>query len=247
MSARRLVLFLLLTAAIAAAQSAKPKKKKWPKWKSGVREGTVLIDGKQEAFTALVPRGFTQKKAWPAVLLAHGNGGAAANFLRGVKSMAGKKPPLLISLERCDNKQDAVGYAPKYLERLKEVFHLDENNVYALGFSGGGFRLWDDSVCNADALTRFAGVVLVGCGKQSYNPPEKPAKAPAILFVGDPKDSNYGRSSPAAADGLKQLGYEVLLFEHSSGHTLPRKEMKAVFEWIRKRIKENKKKARKKG
>ena len=247
MSVRGLVLTLLLAAALAAAQSTKPKKKKWPKWKSGVRDGTVLIDGKQEAFTALVPRGFTQKKAWPAVLLAHGNGGAAANFLRGVKSMAGKKPPLLISLERCDNKQDAVGYAPKYLEQLKEVFHLDENNVYALGFSGGGFRLWDDIVCNAEALPRFAGVVLVGCGKQSYNPPEKPEKAPAILFVGDPKDANYGRSQPAAADGLKQLGYEVLIYEHSSGHTLPRKEMKAVFEWIQKRIKENKKKARKKG
>ena len=39
----------------------------------------------------------------------------AESFLRVVKSMAGKKPPLLISLERCDNNQDAVGYVPKYV------------------------------------------------------------------------------------------------------------------------------------
>jgi len=216
----------------------------FPKWKKGEQAGTVEIDGQSEAFVALIPRNYSRKKPQAVVLLLHGNGGTAKSFLKYIKPMAGKRPPLLISLERCDNKQDAVGYVSKYLERLREQFPLDEHNVYALGFSGGGFRLWDDLVCQAAALPMYRGVVLVGCGRQSFDPPEKPDRAPTIIFVGDPRDSNYGKSRPAAADGLKKLGYEVLVHEHSGGHTCPRKEIKAVFDWIAKEIKASRKKKR---
>ena len=123
-----------------AKKKDEEKKPKLPAWRSGEQMGTVEIDGKEESFTALVPKGYTPKKTWPVVLLAHGNGGKAAGFLKVVETMAGKRPPLLVSLERCDNQQDAVGYVPKYLEALKTQFSLDEDNVYALGFSGGGFR-----------------------------------------------------------------------------------------------------------
>jgi predicted esterase len=238
----RSILLLLLAAGFALAA---PEKKKYPRWKKGEREGSVTIDGKEEAFVALIPSGFSTKKPNAVVLLLHGNGGKAKSFLKWIKPMAGKRPPLLISLERCDNNQDAVGYVTKYLDQLGEQFYLDENNVYALGFSGGGFRLWDDIVCQEDVLPRFRGVVLVGCGKQSYSPPEKPEEgAPTIVFVGDPKDGNYGKSRPAAADDLKAKGYEVIVHEHNGGHTVPRKETKAVFDWIAKTIKASKKKKR---
>jgi predicted esterase len=235
---KRLVLLLVLASAPVLVAEDRPK---FPRWKRGVQSGTVTIDGKPEAFTALVPGNYTSRKAWPVVLLAHGNGGKAESFLRRIKPMAGKRPPLLVSLERCDNNQNAIGYVPRYLEQLKKQFHLDEENVYALGFSGGGFRLWDDIVCKKDAMTRFRGVILVGCGKQSFDPPEKPEKAPTIVFVGDPKDPNYGRSRPAAAEGLRKLGYEVQVHEHHAGHSLPSKELKAVFEWIAKEIRASKK------
>jgi predicted esterase len=237
---RAALLGLLLLAA-----PDKLKLPKLPKWKSGEREGKVTIDGKEEAFVALVPRGYSPKrKPTPVVLLAHGNGGKAANFLKMIKPLAGKRPPLLVSLERCDNNQDAIGYAPKYLEALKTQFKLDPDNVYVLGFSGGGFRLWDDIVCKEDVLPRFRAVVLVGCGKQSFDPPDKPEKAPTIVFVGDPKDPNYGKSRPAAAEDLKKKGYEVIVREHNGGHSVPRKETKEVFEWIAKTIKDSKKKKR---
>jgi len=238
----RIGIALLVTALVAAPAGAQKNKAGFPKWKSGEREGTVTIDGQEESFVALVPRRFTQKKPWPVVLLAHGNGGKAATFLQHVKPMAGKRPPLLISLERCDNKQNAVGYVPKYLVELEKQFNLDERNVFALGFSGGGFRLWDDIVCKEKILPQFRGVVLVGCGKQSFDPPQAPENAPTIVFVGDPHDQNYGKSHPAAADGLKKRGFEVIVHEHNAGHSMPPKEMKAVFKWIAKEIKAAKKK-----
>ncbi|MCZ6788195.1 MAG: hypothetical protein O7E54_13625 [Planctomycetota bacterium] len=239
----RIVLMVLLSCAALLAQD---KKRKYPKWKSGVQSGTVVIDDKEEAFVALVPRNYSRWKPTPVVLLAHGNGGKALNFVRAIKPMAGKKPPLLVSLERCDNNQDAAGYAPKYLEALKEKFNIDEEQVYALGFSGGGFRLWDDIVCKEDVLPQFRGVILVGCGRQSFDPPKKPERGPTIVFVGDPRDGNYGKSRPAAADDLKAKGYEVIVHEHSGGHTMPAKQIKAVFEWIGKQIKADKKKKKKK-
>ena len=63
-----------------------------------------------------------------------------------------------------------------------------------------------------------------------------------MIFLGDPKDSNYGRSRHAAADGLCEKGYEVIVHEHDGGHTVPRKETKAVFEWITRTIKSSRKK-----
>jgi predicted esterase len=240
LSAAAAVLLALLLAPAGAAKE--PKKPSLPKWKKGEQVGAVTIDGKPESFTALVPRGYKTKKKWPAVLLLHGNGGKAASLLRTIKTFAGKRPPLLISLERCDNNQDAVGYAPKYLDALKTQFSLDEDNVYALGFSGGGFRLWDDVVCKADQLPRFRGVVLAGSAKQSFDPPDKPERAPTIVLVGDPKDPNFTKSGPAAVEALTAKGYEVVVKEHASGHSLPPKEMKEVFAWIEATIKASKKK-----
>src|SRR5436190_22729847 len=91
-----------------------------PSWKKGVQEGVVKIDGQDEKFVALVPSGYSPKKPCAAVLLLHGNGGKAADFLRSLKPFAGKSPPLLLSLERCDNTQKAEGYAPKYLVELRK-------------------------------------------------------------------------------------------------------------------------------
>ena len=244
---RRLAFRLVIAAALAGlstAAMADAKPKKLPRGKKGVQEGTVEIQGKPEGFVALVPRGYSPKKAWPVVLLAHGNGGKAKSFLQAIKPSAGKKPPLLISLERCDNNQDAVGYVPKYLEQLKKVFSIDEENVYALGFSGGGFRLWDDIVCKAEELPRYRGVILVGSAKQSFDPPKKPEKAPTVILVGDPKDPNFGKHRVEGEKVLKAKGYEVIVHEHASGHSLPKKELGKVFDWIAEQIKASRKKSR---
>lgn len=236
-SAAFLLLGLLLVPLAAAKDDG--EKPKLPRWRSGEQTGTVEIDGKEEGFAALVPRGYSPKKEWPIVLLAHGNGGKAIDFLRLVKTMAGKQPPLLVSLERCDNNQDAVGYAPKYLEALRSQFSIDDDNVYALGFSGGGFRLWDDVICKADVVSKFRGVVLVGSAKQSFDPPDKPEKAPTVFLIGDPKDPNFKEHGPAAKKVLEEKGYEVVVKEHSSGHSVPKSEVEEVFEWIAKTIREN--------
>jgi len=222
----------LVVAAAPAVLLAADDEASLPKWKKGEQEGVVTIDGKEEAFVALVPKGYSPKKEWPVVLLLHGNGGRAAGFLQTVKPSLGKKPPLLVSLERCDNNQDAVGYAPKYLEELRKQFSIDSANVFALGFSGGGFRLWDDVVCKAEELPKFRGVILFGSAKQSFEPPDKPEKAPTVILVGDPKDSNFTEHGPAAEQALTDRGYEVIVLEHRAGHSVPHAETEEVFEWI---------------
>ncbi len=239
-----LLALALFAFAVPPATAKDGAEAKLPRWKKGVQEGEVEIAGKKEAFVALVPRGYTTRKAWPVVLLAHGNGGTARNFLMSIKAAAGKRPPLLVSLERCDNHQDAVGYVPLYLEELKKQFSIDENNVYALGFSGGGFRLWDDIVCQAKELPKFRGVILVGSAKQSFDPPDKPERAPTVILVGDPNDPNFGEHRVEAEKLLKEKGYEVLVHEHSGGHSLPRKELESVFSWIEQTIKDVQKKAK---
>jgi predicted esterase len=233
MRAPPLLLGLVGVAATAAGSSLRAEDAPaLPKWKSGEQEGVVQIDGADEKFVALVPSGYSPKKPVAAVLLLHGNGGRAADFLRALKPYAGKSPPLLVSLERCDNNQKAEGYGPKYLEALRKQFALADGKLFCLGFSGGGFRLWDDVVCKAEAAAKFRGVVLVGSAKQSFEPADKPAAAPTVILVGDPKDSNFTTSAPAAEKGLIEKGYEVFVLEHNAGHSTPAAEMKDVFAWI---------------
>lgn len=233
-----LLLLVLGLVALVAPLGAEPPKPgapaapALPAWKKGVQEGTVEIDGKPEAFVALVPNGYSPKKPCPAVLLLHGNGGTAANFLQNVKASAGKAPPLLIALERCDNGQKAIGYAPKYLEGLRKQFALQDGKLFVLGFSGGGFRLWDDVVCKAEEAAKFRGVILVGSARQSFDPPDKPTPAPTVILVGDPKDTNFTATGPAAEKALTRRGYEVIVLEHSAGHSMSPPEIKDVFTWI---------------
>ena len=203
-----------------------------PKWKAGEQEGVVKIDGRDEKFAALVPSGYSPKKACAAVLLLHGNGGKAAEFLQSLKAFAGKSPPLLISLERCDNKQQAEGYGPKYLEALRKQFALEDGKLFILGFSGGGFRVWDDVVAKAEEAAKFRGIVLVGSARQSFDPADKPEKAPTVVLVGDPTDTNFKETGPAAEKGLTEKAYEVIVLEHNAGHSMPPAEMKDVFAWI---------------
>lgn len=203
-----------------------------PAWKKGVVEGTVEIEGAPEKFVALVPAGYSPKKPVATVLLLHGNGGTAARFLEVVRTFLGKTPPLLVSLERCDNQQQAIGYAPKYLAALRTQFAIRDDLVFALGFSGGGFRLWDDVVCKAEEAARFRGVVVVGAGRQSFDPPEKPSPAPTVILVGDPKDPNFTEAGPAAERALAEKGYETIVLEHGAGHSMPPPELKDVFGWI---------------
>jgi poly(3-hydroxybutyrate) depolymerase len=224
-----LVLPVLGAQPLRAADDAAPA---LPKWKVGEQTGTVKIDDQVEKFVALVPAGYTPKKTYAAVLLLHGNGDTAANFLQVVKTFAGKTPPLLIALERCDNQQKAEGYAPKYLGELRKQFSIDDGKLFALGFSGGGFRLWDDVVCQADHIGKFRGIVLAGSARQNLDPPDKPEKAPTIVLVGDPKDSNFKETGPAAEKALAEKGYEVIVLEHKAGHSMPPTEMKDVFSWI---------------
>lgn len=217
----------------APPDDAKPAKAATlPAWKKGVQEGTVEIDGQAEKFVALVPPTYSPKKPCAAVLLLHGNGGTADRFLQVVKPLAGKNPPLLIALERCDNQQKAEGYAPKYLAALRAQFALKDDQLFVLGFSGGGFRLWDDVVCKAEEAAKFRGVILVGSAKQSFDPPEKPTPAPTVILVGDPKDTNFTEPGPAAEKALTEKAYEVIVLEHGAGHSMSAPEIKDVFTWI---------------
>jgi predicted esterase len=229
---RPATLLLAALCSVGVARAEEAPAKSLPAWKKGVQEGVVSIDGKDERFVAWVPAGYSPKKPSAAVLLLHGNGGNAAGFLQNVKPYVGKSPLLLIALERCDNQQKAEGYAPKYLEALRTQFALADGRLFALGFSGGGFRLWDDVVAKAEEAAKFRGVVLVGSARQSFDPAEKPAAAPTVVLVGDPKDSNFTESGPAAEKALVERGYETVVLEHSSGHSMPPAEMKAVFAWI---------------
>jgi predicted esterase len=223
---------LVLAATVPPLEALDAAAPALPKWKKGVQEGVVKIDGKDERFVALVPNGYSPRKPCPAVLLLHGNGGTAVSFLQTVKASAGKAPPLLIALERCDNNQKAEGYAPKYLEALRSQFSLEDGKLFALGFSGGGFRLWDDVVCKAEEAAKFRGVVLVASARQSFDPADEPTPSPTVVLVGDPKDPNFKDTAPAAEKALAEKGYDAIVLEHDAGHSMPPAEMKDVFAWI---------------
>jgi predicted esterase len=64
-----------------------------------------------------------------------------------------------------------------------------------------------------------------------------------VILVGDANDGNF-KSRPEAERVLKEKGYEVIVHEHSNGHSMSRKEVEKVFEWIAEQVRASRKRRR---
>ncbi|TET35176.1 MAG: hypothetical protein E3J72_11790 [Planctomycetota bacterium] len=211
--------------------------KKYPPKSPGlINQATVTIEGSPESYAAFVPKGYSHKKPHPTVILAHGQGDKALNFLRAIQGRCGRQDLLLLSLEKCDH-SGGRGMIPKYTAELKKEFNIDEDRLYLFGFSAGGFRAWSDVLSYEKHQKEFDAICFCGCARGGDGPPKLPKytrESPRVCLLGDLKDPNYRKYKEPALRMLEAGGYpDPKIIEHNQGHTVP-KETAQVFKWFTK-------------
>ena len=229
----------------ARKKATEPKKRTYPKKSPGmIEKAYVTIDNAKEMYSAFIPANYSNTKPNAAVILCHGNGMHAMQFLTMIKGPSGVTNMLMLSLERCDSKQ--FGYVAKYVLELEKEFYLDPQKTYILGYSGGGFRTWADIFMDEYMQKKFTAICFIGSGKGGGDVNAKIPKydedSPAVIMVGDVNtDPNFKEPCPEAVAEMKEQGYpEPAIIKTHNGHVFPTDKVKEVFAWFQKQKKKKK-------
>lgn len=114
-----------------------------------------------------LPKGYDAGRAWPLLMVYHGSGGSAKNFLRFVERLLGPRVDEFIIAAPHDYRNTIVDLPgppsaehPMVWRAIKKRVHVDSDRMYALGYSLGGYATWTYATLYAD---RFAGAIALAC------------------------------------------------------------------------------------
>ena len=190
----------------------------------------VPIQNSSETFSIYLPTKYDSNKLSAIVFIfdPSGNGNA------GVKVFQDAAEQFNYILVCSNATRNGIPYETKFAsinalsKTIFSTFKIDENQIYAAGFSGGA-RL----ASSVAALTnKFQAVIACGAGmavNSSYNPQEN-----SFSFLGlvGNQDMNYQEmlNTKASLDKLK-ITNELLIYEDT--HSWPPKEqIQRAFEWL---------------
>ncbi len=126
---------------------------------TGIPEGenTFMLQGMSRRYIMRLPRNYTNTRAWPVVLALHGNGGTPAYWdstggERDIRAVL-EDDAILIVASAIDNQwrdysmdqstwpariEQELEYFDKILSDARDQLCVDEERIFAMGFSGGG-------------------------------------------------------------------------------------------------------------
>lgn len=119
---------------------------------------TFVLDGMERRFRVHLPSGYTSERAWPVVFALHGNGGSIDTWRRDDGHRTDIRTPLrdhaiLILTEAIDGRwRDydmpretweprivlELAYFEELITRTREGLCVNDDGIFAMGFSGGG-------------------------------------------------------------------------------------------------------------
>lgn len=125
----------------------------------GIPEGenTFTLDGLERRYVLHLPTGYTRDQAWPLIFALHGNGGSVDywNQTGGTRNIRGavENDAILVIAEAIDNQwrdysmpsdtwpariEKELDYFDTLVDRLTSELCVDEEEIFSMGFSGGG-------------------------------------------------------------------------------------------------------------
>lgn len=206
-------------------EEQKKPESKFPKREPGITKDSFTYKGKEMSTVLEIPRKYTGEEALPFVILLHGAGDTADNFLRAVTSRLKHDDLIAVAPENATLPRDAVvELIRKYIKEL----NIDKKRIYMFGFSMGG---WHTSTVAPFLPKIFAAFVIAGAGSKSGAPPAEKDWPSAGILIGK-TDPNY-KHAVSAYNNYKRQGYDAKFWEFDGGHVLPdSKLLNEVFDWI---------------
>lgn len=207
-------LILLLWAALAAG-AAEPQRMR-------------LADGTEIAYTLLLPAGFEQERAHPALVVFPGGRQTEENVQGALSRFwaaeALRRGFIVVSPAAPPGKafhEEGVDLVPEFLQRLLAAYRIEGNRFHLAGHSNGGVSAFAAAVRHPElfhSLTVLAGFPVE---RSDFDRLERLRGLRVSMFVGD-RDLDWKEGMERTRDRLAAAGADVRLeVIPGNGHLLP--------------------------
>ncbi|MBI1760000.1 MAG: prolyl oligopeptidase family serine peptidase [Acidobacteria bacterium] len=183
------------------------------------------VDNTVQPYRLFVPAKYDAKQKWPLIVALHGMGGDENSFFNGyakgaIKEEAEKHGYLIVCPKGRGSASMYLGAAERdvldVLKEAKRQFNIDENRVYLMGHSMGGYGTWSVAVNNPELFAALAPISGGGI------PPvvlglKKIAHVPWIVTHGDKDPTVSVEESRKMVKAGKDLGIEIKYNEVPGG------------------------------
>lgn len=200
------------------------------------------VDNTPQPYRLFIPSQYDAKRKWPLVVALHGMGGDENSFFAGysngvIKQEAEKRGYLIVCPKGRAPASMYLGSAERdVLDVLKEVkreFSIDEDRVYLMGHSMGGYGTWSVSVNNPDL---FAALGPISGGGQPLVTArlKNIAHVPWIVVHGDKDPTVSVEESRKMVKAGEALGIKIKYIEVPGGDhsNIVVPAFKDIFDWF---------------
>ncbi len=200
------------------------------------------VDSTFQPYRFYVPTNYDAKKKWPLVVALHGMGGDENSFFASynngeIKKIAEARGYLIVCPKGRAPASMYMGPADTdvidTLNAMKRDYSIDDDRVYLMGHSMGGYGSWSVAVNHPDL---FAAIGPISGGGQPFVMMglKKIAQVPWIVIHGDKDPTVSVEESRKMVKAGKELGIEIKYIEVPGGnHTdIAVPAFKDIFDWF---------------
>jgi predicted peptidase len=200
------------------------------------------IDDMVQPYRFYIPANYDAKKKWPMVVALHGMGGDENSFFAGydngaIRRVAEERGYVVVcpkgrgpySMYLAAAERDVIDV----INEMKRDFSIDDDRVYLMGHSMGGYGSWSIAVNNPDV---FAAIGPIAGGGTPFSRPKLKAitHIPWVVVHGDNDPTVPVEESRKMVKAGKELGVEIKYIEVPGGNhgdvVVP--AFKDIFDWF---------------
>jgi predicted esterase len=199
-------------------------------------------DQSLQPYRLYVPAGYDAKRKWPLVVALHGMGGDENSFFASynngeIKRIAETRGYIVVCPKGRGPASMYLGTAERdVLDVIKEVkreYAVDDDRVYLMGHSMGGYGSWSVAVNNPEL---FAAIAPISGGGNPLvvSKLKGIANVPWIVIHGDKDPTVSVEESRKMVKAGKELGIEIKYIEVPGGDhvSIAVPAFKDIFDWF---------------
>jgi predicted esterase len=203
---------------------------------------TSALDNTVQPYRLYIPTKYNARQKWPLVVVLHGMGGDENSFFAGyargsIKEIAETRGYLLVCPKGRGPTSMYLGAAERdvldVLNEVKRDFNIDENRVYLMGHSMGGYGTWSLAVNHPELFAALAplaggGMPQVVAGLKMI------AHIPWLVVHGDKDPTVPVEESRKMVKAGRELGIEIKYNEVPGGNhgNIVVPAFKEIFDWF---------------
>jgi predicted esterase len=200
------------------------------------------LDDTTQPYRFYIPKNYDAKKKWPMIVALHGMGGDESSFFTGydngaIRRLAEERGYIVAcpkgrgpySMYLASAERDVIDV----IKEMKREFSIDDDRVYLMGHSMGGYGSWSIAVNNPDL---FAAIAPIAGGGTPLSRPRLKAitHVPWIVVHGDQDPTVPVEESRKMVKAGKDLGVEIKYLEVPGGKhgDVVAPAFKDIFDWF---------------